>query len=508
MSRCKFPVCFAFLAAAGFAGADAPGDDGPTRVELKRRELPQIKHGNGFRSMYISYDGKLLLTASEDNTARLFDTETGKPVGQPMRHNAMVKEAVISRDGKVVATAGGDGVARLWEARTGKKIGSDMRHVGPVNAIALSADGKYVLTGGQDRTARLWYAKTGAAVGPIVNHQNVLARVAFMPDGRSILTASWDRTVRKWELTTGKALGLACSESLGATSLDFSRDGRLLITCSRDAGVRLWDVLTGKPLSAEVATETHFGDIALSPDASVFLTSGTIERGARPEGQSSVRVWDTETLKPVGKPFVGKSALAFDPTGKIIAVGGDDGVVEIWEIQIHQAKAKPAGPESLEGSWKALAGDDAVGAYRASSALIRTPELALPFLEQRLKPAAPADDKLVRKLIEQLDDESFEVREKAERQLAASRRKWEAQLKAALAKDPPDEARQRIQRVLESPEDTSPLPDRLREQRAVQVLEAIDNNEARRLLRTLAGGAADAELTREARAALDRLTNP
>jgi hypothetical protein len=507
MSRCNFPVRFAFLAAA-FAGLGARADDGPTRVELKRRELPQIKHGNGFRSMYISHDGRLLLTASEDQTARLFDTETGKPVGQPMRHNAMVKEAVISQDGKVVATAGGDGVARLWEARTGKKIGSDMRHNGPVNAIALSPDGKYVLTGGQDRTARLWYAKTGAAVGPIVNHSNVLARVAFMPDGRSMLTASWDRTVRKWDMATGKPLGLACSESLGATSLDFSRDGRVMVTCSRDAGVRLWDVLTGKPLSAPVAPETHFGDIAFSPDASVFLTSGTIERGNQSEGQPSVRVWDAETLKPIGQPFAGKNALAFDPTGKVIAVGGDDGVVEIWDIQIHRATPGPARPESLEGFWKALAGDDAVAAYRASSALIRTPQLALPFLEKHVKPAAAADDKLVRKLIEELDDESFEVREKAERQLGASRRKWEAQLKAALAKDPPDEARTRLQRILDAPAETVQVPDRLRELRALQILEAIDNNEARRLLRTLAGGAADAELTREARATLDRLTNP
>jgi WD40 repeat protein len=494
--------------AAAFAGVGARADDdGPTRVEVRRRQIEQIKHGDGFRSLAISRDGKLLLTASEDQTARLFDTATGEPVGQPMRHRALVKQAVLSADGKFVATAGGDAVARVWEARTGKQIGSDMRHVGAVNAVAISPDGKYVLTGGQDQTVRLWDAKTGKPFGPVMQPPTAAIHVAFTPDGRSLVAALMGGMVRKWDVATGKEVGLACSRGVGATALDFSRDGRFLITCSRNNGVRLWDTLTGEPLCDSVGAETYFGDIALSPDASVFLTSGTTRKPGQPPGVPIVQLWDTQTLKPIGQPFANKNALAYDPTGKVIAVGGDDGVVEIWEVRVHRAKAETVRPEAVEGYWAVMAAANPAESYRATSALIRAPGATVPFLEKHLKPTVPAEGKDVNRLIEELDDESFDVREKAERQLAAHRGHWEAKMRSALAKDPPDETRTRLQRVLDGPDEAVASPERLRELRAVQVLEAIGSDEARRLLRTLAGGAADAVLTREARAALDHLAS-
>jgi hypothetical protein len=506
MSRRKPSTHFALLLAAAFACVGARADDGPTRVEVRRRQIEQIKHGNGFLSMAISRDGKLLLTAGDDRTARLFDTATGLPVSQPLRHRALVREAVLSPDSKFVATAGNDAVARVWDARTGEQVGKEMRHLGPVNAIAFSADGKYVLTGSHDGAVRLWEATTGTPVGPAMQAPTAIGRVAFMPDGRSLVAACTGRVVRKWEMGTGKDLGPVCSEPVRAVSLDFSRDGRFLITCSRDAGVRLWDTLTGKPLSARVGPEILFGEVALSPDASVFLTSGLTRSPDQSEGVSAVQFWDTQTLKPIGQPFANKSIFAYDPTGKVIAVGGDDGVAEIWEVQVHRAKDEAVRPEVVEGFWAAMAAADPAESYRATSALIRAPGLTVPFLEKHLKPAAPADDREFNRLIGELDDESFDVREKAERQLAAGRRQWEARMRAALAKGTPEEARTRLQRVLEGPDEVGTSPERVRELRAVQVLEAVGSDEARRLLHTLAGGAADAVLTREARAALDRLT--
>ena len=66
MSRRNHSARLVLLVAVAFTPVAARADDGPTRVELKRRELPRIKHGDGFRSLAISHDGKLVLTASED----------------------------------------------------------------------------------------------------------------------------------------------------------------------------------------------------------------------------------------------------------------------------------------------------------------------------------------------------------------------------------------------------------------------------------------------------------
>jgi len=96
------------------------------------------------------------VTASNDNTARLWDAATGKPIGEPMHHENEVYSAQFSPDGKLVVTASKDRTARLWDAATGKSIGEPMGHEGWVVTAQISPDGKQVLTASEDGTARLW----------------------------------------------------------------------------------------------------------------------------------------------------------------------------------------------------------------------------------------------------------------------------------------------------------------------------------------------------------------
>ena len=79
------------------------------------------------QSAAFSPDGKRIVTASEDKTARLWDAETGKPIGEPLRgHEGRVSSAAFSPDGKRIVTASGDKTARLWDAETGKPIGEPL----------------------------------------------------------------------------------------------------------------------------------------------------------------------------------------------------------------------------------------------------------------------------------------------------------------------------------------------------------------------------------------------
>ena len=78
-------------------------------------------------SAAFSPDGKRIVTASEDKTARLWDAETGKPIGEPLKgHTDSVMSAAFSPDGKRIVTASDDKTARLWDAETGKQIGEPL----------------------------------------------------------------------------------------------------------------------------------------------------------------------------------------------------------------------------------------------------------------------------------------------------------------------------------------------------------------------------------------------
>ena len=87
---------------------------------------PLTGHTGGVKSAAFSPDGKRIVTASSDKTARLWDAETGKPIGELDGHEGWVWRAAFSPDGKRIVTASGDKTARLWDADTGKAIGEPL----------------------------------------------------------------------------------------------------------------------------------------------------------------------------------------------------------------------------------------------------------------------------------------------------------------------------------------------------------------------------------------------
>lgn len=166
--------------------------------------------------------------------------------------------------------------------------------------------------------------------------------------------------------------------------------------------------------------------------------------------------------------------------------------------------SRPARAADREKCWQALADAEVPKTYRALVELSAVPEQTVPLLRQRLQPARPPDPLLLARLLADLDSDRFEVRDKATRQIESIGELAEPALRKALAGKPSLELRRRVEQLLD---DVQPSHSReqMRALRAVEVLEYIGTPEARRLLDTLADGAPEARLTREAKASLARL---
>jgi len=164
-----------------------------------------------------------------------------------MMHGDVISDASISPDGRQVVTASEDKSARLWDAATGRACSTPMRHPDRVTQARFSPDSQQVATGCADGRVRVWSAATGRPLGPAIQAGGPVSRVLFTPDGRSLIVAAGD-VVRLWGLDSRQPASEPIRTGSKVGWISASADGRRLAIGSEEiiSGAGLFDVSTGK----------------------------------------------------------------------------------------------------------------------------------------------------------------------------------------------------------------------------------------------------------------------
>src|SRR5262249_29673944 len=152
-------------------------------------------------------------------TGRGGDAGTGKPLMNLEGHRATVRAAVFSPDGRLIVTASDDRTARIWDAETGRHLRTLKGHGAVVYSVAFNRDGTRIVTASGDRTARVWDVATGIAESALKGHGGHVYSAEFSPDGERIVTASEDKTARVWRNSRLDAFTVACAAPGNNTDL-------------------------------------------------------------------------------------------------------------------------------------------------------------------------------------------------------------------------------------------------------------------------------------------------
>jgi hypothetical protein len=110
----------------------------------------------------ISADGRLIVSASDDRTLKVWETQTGEEHLTLRGHEKGVRDCAISADGRLIVSASDDTTLKVWDAQTGEELRTLSGHrAEQVLGCAISADGRLIISASDDKTLKIWETQTG-----------------------------------------------------------------------------------------------------------------------------------------------------------------------------------------------------------------------------------------------------------------------------------------------------------------------------------------------------------
>ncbi|MBI5092388.1 MAG: serine/threonine protein kinase [Candidatus Hydrogenedentes bacterium] len=368
-------------------------------------------HGNAVPWAEYSPNGKRILTASDDSTAKVWDVASGAVLCTLTGHTDPVEQAHFSSDGTKIVTCSYDKTAKIWDAASGNERVALTGHTDWVMTAEFSPDATRVVTASDDKTAKVWDAASGKEMFTLVGHTAGLRMARFYPDGRDIITVSADATAKVWDASTGQQVR-SLSHGGAVMSASFTADGARMLTRAADNTVHIWDADSGENLIVIDGRDGKLCDATFSPDgtriaaafragyakvfdaqtgAELLTLPGHQEGGMKarysPDGanivtastDNSACLWDAESGSKLATLHGHSNAINaadFSPDAAHIVTASTDGTAKIWSV-LHPATPEQRRLNGNAGDATALAvnrdGSRLITAYQSGSAKVWEP---------------------------------------------------------------------------------------------------------------------------------------
>ena len=239
-------------------------------------------HSNIINSAIYSPDGQKILSASDDNTIKEWDQETGECLRTFKGHLSGVTMAIYSPDSQKILSVSKSGIIKEWDRETGACIHTFGPHSGDVTSVIYSSDGQKILSASRDCTIKEWDRETGECLQTFFGHSNDVFSAIYSSDGKKILSSSRDRTIKEWDQETG----LCMNTFKGYLSAIYSPDGKKILFVSDDNIIEEWDQVISERLQTFKGHSSDVFSAIYSPDGQKILSAS---------GDHTIKEWDRET---------------------------------------------------------------------------------------------------------------------------------------------------------------------------------------------------------------------
>jgi WD40 repeat protein len=291
----------------------------------------------------FSPDGMHIATGGNGSTAHLRAT-TGDDLHVLVGHSEPVMDVAFAPDGKRLVTASLDNTVKIWDVASGAMLQSfdgPPKNSGGFLSVAFSNQG--VIAAGTASGSVILWNKDGQNAGALNSPDSVKTNsdgrvpnrvwaVAFRQDGKELAAAYGDTTARIWDIDSKRKLQELWGHRGEVLGITFSPDGKYVATASRDNSAKLWDVVTGKEKKTYNGHTDAVSAVAFTPNGQHLATSGH---------DYTIRLWGTasgvEELTLSSPSQVAKVAVS--PNGKHLGTANLDGALRVYTIDSSELTA-------------------------------------------------------------------------------------------------------------------------------------------------------------------------
>jgi WD40 repeat protein/DNA-binding SARP family transcriptional activator len=317
---------------------------------MRRVRTVRLRSTSSIRAEAASPDGRTIAFGTEAGLVSFVDVATGRVTPGIGGHTASVQDLRFSPDGQSVVSISNDGAVIVWDPATAQPLERLLGHEDDVHGLALSRDGRTLFTSSLDGAIFEWDLGTTRRFGvPFdtpglqnADYVHVDPPLAVSPTASEFAIRAGESSVRLLDTGSAKEIARFAVRTSMVTSLAFAPTAPVLAVTGANGVVQLWNV-AGRPRlqrrltgvrSINGSPET-IATAAFSPDGRL-LAVGDVNYtpGATPYRFGTVAVWNVRTgrlLWRVRSRHGWVHAVAFSPSGQLLAAAQEDGVVRIYD---------------------------------------------------------------------------------------------------------------------------------------------------------------------------------
>ncbi|MEO0015461.1 MAG: hypothetical protein RLZZ535_3850, partial [Cyanobacteriota bacterium] len=241
-----------------------------------------LGHQATISQIKYSPDGKIIASASWDQTIKLWNAQTGELINTLKGYQDGINSIVFSPDSQTLISTGEDKTIKIWNlVGQAKLIKTFTGHTDSIKTVTVSPNSELIASAGYDNTIKLWTIK-GDLLQTIKAHNLAITSLAFTPDSKISASGSWDNTVKIWSIkNAGKSselLHTLTGHQDGVTTVSFNSDGTVLATGSGDRTIKLWNPETGELIKTLRGHTSQINSLAFSSDDQSII-SGESQQG-------------------------------------------------------------------------------------------------------------------------------------------------------------------------------------------------------------------------------------